>query len=139
MDTFSRLTPWFNRLVLAFAAFIFLMIGIKNVADPVKANAIYKIVLASPEAITNSRVGLGAFPMGFAVILLACAFASRRHLSGLLMLAVLDGVVIVVRMYGLIKDGAAPWTLTVLRPEAAILLVTLLAIFLETRRKKISL
>jgi hypothetical protein len=136
MDTLSRTTIWLSRLVLAFATFIFTMIAIRNIFNPVSSNIIYKITLGSPEAITNTRVGFGAFPLGFAIILFACLIATRRHLAGLLMLAVLDGVVTIVRLYGLIVDGTAAWTLTVLRPEIAILVFSLGAIFLEMRRQK---
>jgi hypothetical protein len=136
MNRFSRITPWLSRLILAFATFLFTMIGIRNLFNPVKANVIYKITLGSPEAITNTRVGFGAFPLGFAIILFVCLISTRRHLSGLLMLAALDGMATIARIYGLIADGTSTWTLHVLRPEIAILIFSLLAIFLEIRNRK---
>ncbi len=132
MDTLSRIAPWLSRAVIVFVIFIFSMISLKNLTDPVKANAIYKITLGSPEAVTNARVGFGAFPLGIVIILCACLVSTRRHLSGLLVILAIDGAATLTRIYGIFVDGPATWTLFVLRPEIIILIVTSAVIVLNT-------
>ena len=135
MNTPPRITLWFSRIVIAFVIFLFGMISLKNLVDPVKANVIHQITLGSPEAITNTRVGLGAFPFGIVIILFACLISTRRHLSGLIVILAIDGAATLTRIYGIFADGPAVWTLFVLRPEIVILIITTVAIFFEKRRR----
>jgi hypothetical protein len=136
MDTLSRLTVWLSRAVITFVIFLFSTISFKNLIDPVQANAIHKIIFGSPEAVTNGRVGFGAFPFGIVLILCACLISTRRHLSGLLVVLAVDGAATFTRICGIFADGPAEWTLFVLRPEIIILVATLVAFILEHRRKE---
>jgi len=45
-------------------------------------------------------------------------------------------VVTAVRVFGLIVDGAAPFTIQVLKPELAIVVLSSLGFFVERRRLK---
>ncbi len=126
---------WLGRVVMVFMIFIFIMIGIRNLFTPVQANAIYKVTLGSPEAITNTRVGTGAFPLSLAIILVICVVSARRQLYGLIMVAIVDGLLTMARVYGAVVDGPATRTLQVMKPEIVVLVLSLVAITLEVRRR----
>jgi hypothetical protein len=127
---------WFNRLVLAGAAFVMLMIGLRNLRDPIGATLPLDIALRSPSAVTIARVGLGGFPLGFAVALVGCLIADRRLLTGVsLVLAVVGGAT-VARVQGLILDGPTAYNLRLLRPEVAFVTLTAVGIALERRRRR---
>ena len=82
------------------------------------------------------RVGFGGFPLGFALALGACLFATRRLLTGIsLVLAVVGGATI-ARVQGLALDGATPYNLAVLRPEIAMVTLSAIGIVLERRRRR---
>jgi hypothetical protein len=133
MSALTRHSVWLNRLVLGFAIFVFGMIAVRYIGDPVRTEAPHKIVLGSPEAITNTRVSGGVF-LAMALVM-AAAFASReRHRDGLFLLATFSFVLTVVRIFGLIVDGPAPFTLLVLKPEITVTLAAAGAYLLERRR-----
>jgi hypothetical protein len=70
---------------------------------------------------------------------LACLAAERRLLAGLGFLAVLAFVVTAARVLGLVLDGPAPFTLHVLKPEVALIILSTTAFVLERRRRRISM
>jgi uncharacterized protein (TIGR03382 family) len=129
----ARHSVWLNRLVLGFAVFAFGMLAVRYIGDPVRTEAPHKIVLGSPEAVTNTRVSGGVF-LAMALVLAAAAVSRRRHRDGLLLLATFSFVLTVVRVFGLIVDGPAPFTLFVLKPEATVTLLATVAYALERRR-----
>lgn len=133
MSALSRYAVWLNRLVLGFAVLLFGMIAVRTIADPVKTEAPHKIVLGSPEAITNTRVS-GAVFLAMALVLAASALSRERHRDGLLLLATFSFVLTVVRVLGLVVDGPAPFTLFVLKPEVTVTLLAAGAYLLERRR-----
>jgi fucose permease len=136
MLDFDRGVIWFNRLVLTAATFVMLMIALRNLRDPIGATVPLDIELSSPTAVTAVRVGFGGFPLGFALALGACLFATRRLLTGIsLVLAVVGGATI-ARVQGLALDGATPYNLAVLRPEIAMVTLSAIGIVLERRRRR---
>jgi hypothetical protein len=127
---------WFNRLVLAGATFVMLMIALRNLRDPIGATLPLEIALRSPSAVTIARVGLGGFPLGFAAALLGCLIANRRLLTGVsLVLAVVGGAT-VARVQGLMLDGPTAYNLRLLRPEVAFVTLSTIGIALERRRRR---
>ena len=80
--TFDRMVIWFNRLVLAAAAFVMTMIALRNLRDPIGATEPLGIALRSASAVTIARVGFGGFPLGFAAALIGCVVSTRRLLTG---------------------------------------------------------
>jgi hypothetical protein len=70
--------------------------------------------------------------------LLGCLLAERRVLTGLAVLAVVAVVITLARLLGLVLDGAAPFTLFVLRPELALIVASATALTLERRRRNAS-
>src|SRR5437660_8827377 len=117
MSGFSRGILWFNRLVLAVATLVMTMIAVRNLRDPIGATLPLDIALRSPTAVTIVRVGFGGFPLGFAAALFACLIATRRLLTGMLLLLAVVGAATIARVQGLLVDGATPYNLGLLRPE----------------------
>jgi putative oxidoreductase len=135
MSGASRAVVWFERFVLAAAALVMMAIAIRTLRDPVAATLPMGIVLGSPTAVTIARVGLGGFPLGFALILFGCLTATDRLLTGLTFLVAVVTGAIGARIEGLILDGATAYNLVLLRPEFVILTLALIGIVLERRRR----
>jgi hypothetical protein len=132
MPALSRYSVWLNRLVMGFAIFAFSLLAVRYIGNPVRTEAPHRIVLGSPEAITNTRVSGGVF-LAMALVLSASVVSRKRHREGLLLLAVFSGVLTVVRVLGLILDGPAPFTLLVLKPEITVTVLAAGAYLLERR------
>ncbi len=131
MEKFWRFAPWLNRLVLLAATLIFALISAKYIADPVRTAATFKISLGSAAAITNMRVGFGAFPLGCAIITLVCLVSTSRLLTGLCFVATMIGVATAARVFGILVDGAATESLVVLRAEVILLTLSIIGLFIE--------
>src|SRR5437762_5864494 len=125
MDGFARQSLWFNRVVLAGATILFSLIGMRYIVDPVSAVAPHAITLGSAEAITMMRVSGGVF-VGIAAVLFASALSERRIRGGVGVLALVSIAVTAVRLYGLEVDGAGAFTLKVLKPEIALVVLSTL-------------
>jgi hypothetical protein len=134
MKHFFRFAPWINRLVLGAATLIFTMIGVRHIADPVRASAAAGIVLNSGLAATTTRVGFGAFPLGFAIFSFACLLSTRRLRVGVSLVAIVITTAIVVRLFSIPTDGAAPESLRLFVPETIILLLSTGGLLLEAAR-----
>ena len=135
-ERWLRHTLWFNRAVLAAATMLMTSIGLRGLLDPVDSSAQHAITLGSAAGVTVARVGFGGFPLAVAIILLGCVVAERRLLTGLAVLAVVAVVIAVARLLGLVLDGAAPFTVRVLKPELALILASTSAFFFERSRRK---
>src|SRR5205809_7103165 len=85
------------------------------------AAASFKISLGSAAAITSMRVGFGAFPLGFAIIVASCLASTSRLLPGLSFVATILGVATAARVLGIVVDGAAPESGFLLPPAVALL------------------
>jgi hypothetical protein len=136
MDNKWRVVPWLSRFVLFAATVIFSLIAVKYLADPVGTAAAFKISLGSAAAVTNMRVGFGAFPLGFALITLGCLVSARRHLTGLWFVMTIVGTVTAGRILGIAVDGPAHESLRVLRPEVVLLTLSCVGLVLEVRRRR---
>lgn len=135
MDSWMRRTPWFARAVLAGATLLITSIGVRGLFDPVGSSAQHDITLGSPVAVTVARVAFGGFPLAVAIVLLGCVVADRRLLTGLAVLAVVAIVITAARLLGLVLDGAAPFTVRVLKPEFALIVASTTALTFERRRR----
>ena len=132
---FWTLAPWLSRLIVAAVAGLFVMIGLKFALDPQHAAASSGITLEPGPGYTNTRAGFGGFPLGFAAILVFCLFSSRRLLAALASIATVVAAILAVRLYGAQQDGTFGASAHLLIPEAAILVVSLLGVLMETRRR----
>lgn len=136
MKTLWRFAPWINRLVLLAATFIFAMVGLRYIINPVQAAAATDVSLNSPLAATVTRVGAGAFPLGFAIFTCACLIATRRLLTGVSLVAVVITTAIVVRIFGTVADGPASESIKLFIPEGVILTLALVGMLLEAVRRQ---
>jgi hypothetical protein len=136
MNIFWRFSHWLGRLVLLAAASLFIAIGVKYVSAPVHMAATDGITLGSGMAITRLRIGFGAFPLGFAIILLFCLVSKARLLAGLGIVATLDVVILAVRLLSIPVDHSLQENLPLLRAEIILLLLCLTGIVLEFGRRR---
>lgn len=135
---FWKFSPWLSRLIILAVAGLFAMISFKFILDPQHAAANSGITLESALGYTNTRAGFGGFPLGFAVILVFSVFSSRRLLAALASIATVAAVILAVRLYGAEQDGTFSQSAHLLIPEAAILVISLLGVRMESRRRALS-
>ena len=135
MSGYSRAVIWFNRLVLVGATFVMSMIALRNLRDPIGANLPLGITPVSPTAVTIIRVGFGGFPLGFAAALFGCLISTERLLTGLSLILTVVGAATVARVEGIVLDGATPYNLGLLRPEIAMLTLSIVGMLFELRRR----
>ncbi len=136
MKKFSRFAPWINRLVLLAATFVFSMIALRYITDPVYAAAKTGVTLHSVLANAATRVGSGAFPRGLAMFCLACLISTQRLLIGVKLIATVITTAIIVRIFSMMVDGAAQESTRLFIPEGVMLLLCLTGLLLEAARSK---
>src|ERR1041384_1790047 len=128
----TAVAPWINRVVLIFATVIFMAIGLRYIADPVHASAATGVSLQSAFATTTTRIGFGAFPLGFALFNLWCLISGRRLVTGVSLVVTVVTTVILVRLFSLMADGAVAGSLRLFLPETVILLLSVTGLLLES-------
>ena len=131
----SRIAAIVPRMPLVMVTFIFTMIGLRYLMDPVKAASAAGIAFTSPGGVTVARVGFAAFPLTFAVIAASCLLSTRRVLSGLYIVLALVGIVIAVRLLGMALEHSAE-TAKLLVPEVVLATLSLVGIRLERARRR---
>jgi Na+/proline symporter len=136
MKRLWKLSPWISRLVILAVAGLFTMISLKFVLDPQHSAANAGITIASGIGTTNTRAGFGGFPLGFAAILVFCLFSLNRLLAALASIATVAGIILLVRLFGAAQDATFGQSAHLLIPEVAILVVSLLAAFIEASRRR---
>jgi len=136
MRSFQRFAPWINRLVLAAATLIFTMIGLRYISDPVSAAAATGATLNSALAMTTTRIGFGAFPLGFAIFSFTCLISARRLVTGVSLVATIASTAIVVRLLSIRVDGMVAESSRLFVPETIILLLSLSGLLLEAVRNR---
>jgi len=132
-DGSARGSIWFGRVVLGAATLLMVRIGVEYLTDPVGAVAPRGITLGSAEAVTMMRVSGGVF-LAMAIAFAVSLLSDRRLLSGLGLLAIFAWTLTGVRLAGVAIDGAAPFTLKVLKPEVALVVLSTTAFLLLRRR-----
>lgn len=131
--TFSRIAAVLRRAPLTMMAVIFTLISLRYLSDPVHAAAAAGISFASPGGITVARVGFAAFPLSFAILAFTSLISPPRLLAGLYMALTVVSVVIAVRIFGIVVDHSTE-TAHLLAPEAMLLILSVIAIRLESAR-----
>ena len=129
------LSVWAGRVVLGLAGLLLLRVGFGLMLDPVRAVTEQGIVLPSASAVTSMRAVGGGF-VGVGVLLLATLAAQRWLRSGLILLLTFAGTLTAGRLVGLALDGPAPFTLKVLKPEVALVVLSSLALLATFRRQR---
>jgi Domain of unknown function (DUF4345) len=128
--------PWINRLVLVAATFIFATIGLRYIADPVGASAATGVTLTSPLASTVTRIGFGAFPLGFAIFNVWCLLSRARLRTGVGLVVTVVTTAIAVRLLSLVIDGAAAESVRLFIPEGAMLTLAITGLSLESGERR---
>jgi len=136
MDKLTRFAPWISRIVLLGATVIFLMIGLRYITDPIQASAATGVSLGSTLATTTTRVGSGAFPLGFAIFTFACLISRQRILIGVSLVATVIITAIAVRIFGMVADGPSPASTKLFIPEGIMLTLSVVSIVLELARRR---
>ncbi len=111
--------------------FIFTMISLRYLVNPVHYAALAGISFTSPGGITIARVGFAAFPLSFAVLALITLLSARWRLGGLYMVLIVNSVVMAVRILGFQLDHSTA-SAHLLIPETFLLILTIVAIRLES-------
>ena len=130
-----HLSVWVGRVVLGLAGLLLLRLGFGLMFDPVRAVTEQGIALPSPSAVTSMRAVGGGFA-GVGLLLLATLPSQRWIRSGLILLLTFAGALTAGRLVGLALDGPAPFTLKVLRPEVALVVLSGLALLTTFRRQR---
>src|SRR5438445_6946007 len=133
---FSRIAPFLRRAPLVMVTVIFTLISLRYLSDPIHAAAAAGISFTSPGGITVARVGFAGFPLSFAILALSCLISTRRLLAGLYLVLTVVGVVIAVRIFGILLDHSASESARLLAPEAVLLTLSVIAIRLELERRR---
>jgi hypothetical protein len=131
MDKLWKVAPWLSRFVLIPPTVIFALIAIRYVVHPVASAAAQGIVLPPGLGVTIARVGLGGFPLGSSIFLATCLLSSRRVITGLTFVAIMAGVVLGVRVFGMTADSTVQENLHLVHAEIGLLVVTAIGLFAE--------
>jgi hypothetical protein len=135
MQTFWKLAPWLTRVIPLLPIVLFARIALPHVFHPVETLAVRGISFSSGFGITTARIGFGAFPLGFSLFLVGCLLSERRLLIGLSLVATLDAVILVVRIFGMMADASVRENMRLVDAEVILLIVMNLGIILELSRR----
>jgi hypothetical protein len=130
------LSKWLSRIILILPIVLFVQIGIPHLLHPVETLAGRGISFSSGFGITTARMGFGAFPLGLAVFLLGCVLSDRRVLTGLSLVATMDAVILVMRIFAMNADASVQDNLKLVAAEVVLLILTGIGILLEVRRRE---
>jgi len=135
MEKLWKSAPWLTRLILLPPTVIFTLVASRYITHPVASAAAQGIVLPPGLGVTIARVGLGGFPLGCAIFLATCLFSRRRLLTGLTFVAILVGVILLVRIFGMTADSTVRENLKLVNAEIGLLVVIGVGLFLELGRR----
>jgi hypothetical protein len=136
MKIFWRFAPWLSRIILILPTLIFTLIALKYLAEPAQAAREVGISLDSPLGATILRVGFGAFPLGCGVFTFGCLISKGRVSTGLSFVATIVGVILIVRIYGMLVDGTVQESMVLIRPEVALLVLCFIGMIIESSRRR---
>jgi hypothetical protein len=136
VNGFSRIAVVLRRAPLVMVTVIFTLISVRYLSDPVRAASVVGISFTSPGGITAARVGFAGFPLAIAVLALSCLASTRRLLVGLYMVFTVVAVITAVRIFGIALDHSASESARLLIPETILLILSIIAIRLESARRR---
>ena len=135
MKTFWKAAPWIGKVLMLTSTAIFVMISIQPIAHPAANAAAQGIAFTSSLGPTVFRVSFGGFPLGCALFLVYCLISSRRTLMGLIFSALVLGVLLVVRIFGMEVDSSVQQSMPLVEPESALVAIMLLGVAIEMGRQ----
>jgi hypothetical protein len=101
MNTFWKGAPWISKVIVLVSTAIFIVISVRPIAHLAASAAEQGIAFTSSLGPTVFRVAFAGFPLGCAAFLAYCLLSSRGTLTGLIFSALVLGIVLVVRIYGM--------------------------------------
>jgi hypothetical protein len=131
MNTFWKAAPWIGRIIVLACTAIFTAISIQPLVYPVSSAALQGIAFTSTVGMTIFRVAFAGFPLGCAGFLMYCLFSGRRTLTGLIFSALLLGIVLLVRVYGMEVDSSVQQSMSLVLAEIVLTVITLAGIAIE--------
>jgi hypothetical protein len=134
MSTFWKASPWISKVIVLLSTAIFVMISIEPLAHPAASAAAQGIAFTSPLGATLFRVSFAGFPLGCAAFLAYCLLSGRRTLIGLIFSALVLGILLAVRVYGMEVDSTVQQSMPLVEPEIVLVAITLLGIAMEKVR-----
>ena len=135
MKTFWKAAPWISKAIVLMSAAIFIMIAVDPLAHPAANAAAQGIAFTSPLGSTVFRVSFAGFPLGCAAFLAYCLLSSRRTLTGLIFSALVLGILLLVRIYGMEIDSTVQQSIPLVKPEIVLVAITLAGIAIEMGRR----
>jgi hypothetical protein len=131
MQTFWKVSPWIGKVLILSSVAIFVMISLQPFAHPVANAAEQGMAFTTSVGPTLFRVSFAGFPLACAAFLLYCLFTSRRTLTGLIFSALVLGILLAVRIYGMEVDSTVQQSMPLVIPEIVLVAVMLLGIAIE--------
>ena len=135
MKTLWKAAPWISKVIVLMCAAVFIMIAVEPLAHPVANAAAQGVAFTSSLGPTVFRVSFAGFPLGCAAFLAYCLFSSRRTLTGLIFSALVLGILLLVRIYGMEIDSTVQQSMPLVKPEIVLVAITLAGIAIEMGRR----
>jgi hypothetical protein len=128
--------PWVNRVILLAPLAIFILLTVRIITDPVRSATDHGMAFISPVGLTNYRSGNGGIFLGFAIFTLSCLVSTRRALVGLTFVAIMMGVILVLRSISAVVDATVSEQVPLLVAETVFLILSSIGIVLELARRR---
>ena len=133
MNTFWKSAPWISKAILSLSTAIFIMISLQPIAHPTANAAAQGIAFTSSLGPTVFRVSFGGFPLGCAVFLVYCLISNGKTLTGLIFSALVLGILLVVRIYGMEVDSSVQQSMPLVIPEVFLVALMVVGVAIEMR------
>lgn len=134
MQTFWKAAPWISKVIMLLSTAIFIVIAIQPITRPAASAAAQGIAFTSSLGPTVFRVSFGGFPLGCAVFLVYCLISNHRTLIGLIFSALVLGMLLVVRIYGMEAGSSVEQSMPLVKPEIVLVAIMLVGISIDMRR-----
>jgi hypothetical protein len=131
MNTFWKVAPWISKVIVLMSTAVFIMISIEPLAHPAANAAAQGIAFTSSLGATIFRVSFAGFPLGCAAFLVYCLLSGRRTLTGLIFSALVLGILLIVRVYGMEVDSTVQQSMLLVKPEVILVVITLIGAAIE--------
>jgi hypothetical protein len=135
VNTFWKFSPWISKFFLLPPSAILVMVGVRNLAHPEVQAAERGIAFMNPLGATIYRVGFAGFPLGCAAFIAYCLRTNRSTLTGLIFLALFNGAVLAVRLFGAAVDSTVQQSLPLIKGEIAVVGISLIGMTIEIGRR----
>jgi hypothetical protein len=135
MNSLWKAAPYIGKVILSLSIALFIMISLEPLVHPATNAAAQGIAFTSSLGTTVFRVSFAGFPLACAAFLLYCLLARDRTLGGLIFSALVLGILLAVRVYGMEVDRTVEQSMPLVKPEIALVAVMLAGIAVEMGRQ----